>query len=78
MPSANPLALRRSAAPPHRRRRAPAAPGRTAPLRSPEQKRSADAVYTFLTDFTAGVQRGLDESRAGPLADLPGRLPHSA
>jgi hypothetical protein len=32
--------------------------------RSPEQKQSADAVYSFLTSFTAGVQRGLDEARS--------------
>jgi hypothetical protein len=31
--------------------------------------RSADAVYSFLTSFTAGVQRGLDESR--PDGDTP-------
>jgi hypothetical protein len=31
--------------------------------RAAEQTRSADAVYSFLTSFTAGVQRGLDESR---------------
>jgi hypothetical protein len=44
----------------------PSGPGRTAPARSPEQKQSADAVYTFLTDFSAGVQRGLDESHRPP------------
>jgi hypothetical protein len=65
MPSANPLSLRRSATPPTPPQQ-PAAPGRTAPARSPEQKRSADAVYTFLTDFSAGVQRGLDESHRPP------------
>lgn len=27
-------------------------------------RRSAEDVYGFLTDFTAGVQRGLDESGA--------------
>jgi hypothetical protein len=31
-------------------------------MRTPEQKRTADDVYSFLTSFTAGVQRGLDEA----------------
>jgi hypothetical protein len=26
---------------------------------------SADVVYSFLSDFTAGVRRGLDDSRSG-------------
>ena len=34
-------------------------PGRT----PPPPTRSADAVYSFLTNFSAGVQRGLDETR---------------
>jgi len=34
-----------------------------APMRTPEQKRTADDVYSFLTSFTAGVQRGLDDAR---------------
>jgi signal transduction histidine kinase len=33
------------------------------PMRTPEQKRTADDVYGFLTSFTAGVQRGLDDAR---------------
>jgi hypothetical protein len=33
------------------------------PDRQPRQTRSADDVYSFLTNFTAGVQRGLDDSR---------------
>jgi hypothetical protein len=32
-------------------------------MRTPEQKRTADDVYSFLTSFTAGVQRGLDDAR---------------
>jgi hypothetical protein len=52
-------------------RRSPAArPSERAPApsadrpreRTPEQRRAADDVYSFLTSFTAGVQRGLDES----------------
>ena len=47
----------------------PAAPGGPAaqpPDRGqpPRQTRSADDVYSFLTNFTAGVQRGLDDSQA--------------
>jgi hypothetical protein len=34
-----------------------------APMRTPEQKRTADDVYSFLTSFTAGVQRGLDDAQ---------------
>jgi hypothetical protein len=46
----------------------PAAPGGPAtqpPDRGqpPRQTRSADDVYSFLTNFTAGVQRGLDDSQ---------------
>jgi hypothetical protein len=43
-----------------------------APSRSPaapdDGRRSPDDVYSFLTSFTAGVQRGLDETnpRSGP------------
>jgi hypothetical protein len=32
-------------------------------LRGSPASPSADAVYSFLTSFSAGVQRGLDESR---------------
>jgi hypothetical protein len=41
----------------------PASPAPAGPQRTSEQTQSADAVYGFLTSFTAGVQRGLDESR---------------
>jgi hypothetical protein len=63
LPNANPLTVRRSpdaapAPPPRPDARVTAPAGRAA-----EQTRSADAVYSFLTSFTAGVQRGLDESR---------------
>jgi predicted component of type VI protein secretion system len=61
LPTAQPLSVRRAptapAAPPAAAR--PATPQ----SRTPEQKQSADAVYSFLTNFSAGVQRGLDESR---------------
>jgi hypothetical protein len=29
-------------------------------------RRSPDDVYSFLTSFTAGVQRGLDETKPPP------------
>jgi hypothetical protein len=51
-----------------------ASPGGPPPRPSgPEQKRSADDVYGFLTSFTAGVQRGLDDARAGQDGDLDDR-----
>jgi hypothetical protein len=44
---------------------APGSPAAPPPDRAqpPRQTRSADDVYSFLTSFTAGVQRGLDDSR---------------
>jgi signal transduction histidine kinase len=55
---------------PHAVRRAPTGPAApsgqpTGPLRPPQAPPSADAVYSFLTSFTAGIQRGLDETRRG-------------
>ena len=44
------------------------APG-TPPPRTDEQRKQADDVYSFLSSFTAGVQRGLEEAahdRPGP------------
>jgi hypothetical protein len=55
MPTTNPVAVRRPSSGP-----ATAAPP---PGRTPPPTRSADAVYSFLTNFSAGVQRGLDETR---------------
>ncbi len=65
LPNANPVSLRRADGPPSAGPApAPAGPGMAAPApRTPQQKQSADAVYSFLTSFTAGVQRGLDEAR---------------
>jgi signal transduction histidine kinase len=60
MPSTEPLRMRRS---PDDDALAPApGAGRVAPERTPEQRRAADDVYNFLTSFSAGVQRGLDEA----------------
>jgi hypothetical protein len=47
----------------------PAAPAGVAgpvapPAQAPRQPRSADDVYSFLTSFSAGVQRGLDETQS--------------
>jgi hypothetical protein len=66
LPSANPLSLRRTDGPPSGGAPAGATTGPVPappPSRTPQQKQSADAVYSFLTSFTAGVQRGLDESQ---------------
>jgi hypothetical protein len=73
LPNTNPVSLRRADGPPPTGSvPAPAAPGPAAPPpppphtpRAPQQRQSADAVYSFLTNFTAGVQRGLDEAREG-------------
>jgi hypothetical protein len=66
MPTASPLAIRRSAQQPHPGTGPPTqGPAAAAPPpRTPEQKQSADAVYSFLSSFTAGVQRGLDDARS--------------
>ena len=62
MPTTDPTSVRRQTG------EHPATPGGPAgqppdPGRQPRQTRSADDVYSFLTNFTAGVQRGLDDSR---------------
>jgi signal transduction histidine kinase len=62
MPPTNPMSVRRQTG------EHPATPGGPAgqppdPGRQPRQTRSADDVYSFLTNFTAGVQRGLDDSQ---------------
>ncbi|MGH9289812.1 MAG: hypothetical protein ACRD0V_16220 [Acidimicrobiales bacterium] len=41
------------------------APRRTMPAAA-DGRRSPDDVYSFLTSFTAGVQRGLDETKSPP------------
>jgi hypothetical protein len=38
--------------------------GYPAPERTPDQRRKADDVYGFLTSFTAGVRRGLEDQPA--------------
>jgi len=59
MPSTEPLAVRRTGR--------EAAPGpRSAVQPPPEVRRTANDVYSLLTNFTAGVQRGLDEAKAPP------------
>ena len=59
MPTTEPLAVRRTG------RDAAAAP-RSAVEPPPEVRRTANDVYSFLTSFTAGVQRGLDDAKAPP------------
>jgi hypothetical protein len=44
--------------------RAPAPPGRTGT--GDRDNSAADSVYGFLTSFTQGVQRGLEETRRHP------------
>jgi hypothetical protein len=39
---------------------------RRPPPDEPDGRRSPDDVYSFLTSFTAGVQRGLDETKPRP------------
>ncbi len=62
MPTTNPMSLRRMTG---EHPVAPGSPTAQPPDRAqpPRQTRSADDVYSFLTSFTAGVQRGLDDSR---------------
>jgi hypothetical protein len=62
MPTTNPMSLRRTTG---EHPVAPGGPQAQPPDRAqpPRQTRSADDVYSFLTSFTAGVQRGLDDSR---------------
>ena len=62
MPTTNPMSLRRMTG---EHPVAPGGPTAQPPDRAqpPRQTRSADDVYSFLTSFTAGVQRGLDDSR---------------
>jgi hypothetical protein len=67
MPNTSPLSLRRTTGEhPVTRPTAPTPPT-PKPAGSgsgePEPTRAADDVYGFLTSFTAGVQRGLDETR---------------
>jgi hypothetical protein len=62
LPTTNPLAVRRNASESLAGMAAPMPP---MPVRTPPPARSADAVYSFLTNFSAGVQRGLDETRPG-------------
>jgi hypothetical protein len=64
MPTTSPTSLRRTTG------EHPVAPGVPAAPPAergepPRQTRSADDVYSFLTSFTAGVQRGLDDAEPG-------------
>jgi hypothetical protein len=69
LPTAEPVRLRRGggspAAPPARTGGRPSSqPSR--PPRRDDRPRSADDVYSFLSSFSAGVRRGLDESSSRP------------
>jgi hypothetical protein len=66
MPTTNPFSVPRTTG---EHPAAAVAPGAPAPppgepvAEPPRQTRSADDVYSFLTSFTAGVQRGLDDTQ---------------
>jgi Histidine kinase-, DNA gyrase B-, and HSP90-like ATPase len=62
MPTTNPMSVRRTTGEHAAAPGGPAAAPRD-PTQPPPQNRSADDVYSFLTSFTAGVQRGLDDTR---------------
>jgi hypothetical protein len=65
MPTTDPTLVRRAEA----GGGGPQAPGpstRRPPPAEPDGRRSPDDVYSFLTSFTAGVQRGLDETNPRP------------
>ncbi|MFS8482649.1 MAG: hypothetical protein FWJ94_12160, partial [Acidimicrobiia bacterium] len=61
MPATQPLRMRRGGQ--EGGSDAPGAGAGTPPPRTAEQRRKADDVYNFLSQFTAGVQRGIEESR---------------
>ncbi|HEX6568873.1 MAG TPA: nitrate- and nitrite sensing domain-containing protein [Acidimicrobiales bacterium] len=63
IPTTEPVRMHRAPEPSR-----PAGRPTTPPPRTAEQRRAADDVYSFLSSFTAGVRRGLDESatRRGP------------
>jgi signal transduction histidine kinase len=68
LPTTEPVRMRRSAEPPAPRPTAASTP----PARTPEQRRKADDVYSFLSNFTAGVQRGIEEATPqGPDDEAP-------
>ncbi|HZM30770.1 MAG TPA: hypothetical protein VFB77_09800, partial [Acidimicrobiales bacterium] len=66
LPNPEPLLLRRSGADAGAGSRTDIGTGNGAPApeRTPEQRRQANDVYGFLTSFTAGVRRGLQEQPA--------------
>jgi hypothetical protein len=63
MPTTEPLLLRRGTGDTGDHAPVPTGVGgHRDPLAPPESKRPADDVYSFLSNFTAGVQRGLREA----------------
>lgn len=71
MPTTEPRVLRRTRGGSERPRPRDE-PGRrpvSAPADTNGDHRAADEVYSFLSSFTAGVQRGLDESHGQPPSD---------
>jgi hypothetical protein len=62
MPSADPMLVRRARLGGDGHQGAGSSPPPPSPAAS-DGRRSPDDVYSFLTSFTAGVQRGLDETK---------------
>jgi signal transduction histidine kinase len=68
MPTTDPMLVRRARFPGNGPQPARSAAPSRSPAAPDDGRRSPDDVYSFLTSFTAGVQRGLDETnpRSGP------------
>jgi signal transduction histidine kinase len=66
MPSTDPMLLPRARLAGNGPQPAPSAAPPVSPAAPDEGRRSPDDVYSFLTSFTAGVQRGLDETKPRP------------
>jgi hypothetical protein len=65
MPTTDPTLVRRARLAGDGPPPAHSAPPRQSPVGT-DGRRSPDDVYSFLTSFTAGVQRGLDETNPRP------------
>jgi hypothetical protein len=65
MPTADPMFVRRAQFADDGPQPARSAPRPQSPPAA-DGRRSPDDVYSFLTSFTAGVQRGLDETKPRP------------
>jgi hypothetical protein len=66
MPTTDPTLVRRAWLPGNGPQSAPSAAPPPSAAAPDDGRRSPDDVYSFLTSFTAGVQRGLDETKPRP------------